>query len=106
MAPFALNIHPRKQEGPANPGNHDEYQKRMPMQKIEPRGTLFSFDWPALGRSNLIQKFRSQDDDNRAAPIGNGVPEKCAQVSFRIEQAVIDYPDNQQPDRDETQEWR
>ena len=37
------------------------------------------------------------------APISNGVPEKCAQVGFRIEQPVTDYPDNQQPDRDETQ---
>ena len=76
LAPFALSIHRRKQNGPANPGDHDEYQKRMPIQKIEPRGTLFSFDRPALRRSNLIQKFRSQNDDHRAAPIGNGIAKK------------------------------
>jgi hypothetical protein len=57
LAPFALSVHRRKQERPANPGDHDEYQKRMPIQKIEPPGTLFSFDRPTLGRSHLIQNF-------------------------------------------------
>src|SRR5258708_1798032 len=82
LAPFALRIHRQEQEGPANPSDHDEYQKRMPVQKIDPRGTLFSFDWPALGRSDLIQKFRPQNDDNRTAPIGNSIAKKCTHMSF------------------------
>jgi hypothetical protein len=32
----------------------------MPIQKVEPRGTLFSFDRSALRRADLIQKFRSK----------------------------------------------
>ena len=32
LAPFALRIHPHEQKGPADSGDHDEYQKRMPIQ--------------------------------------------------------------------------
>ncbi len=69
----------------------------MPMQKIELRGTLFSFDRPALGGSDLVQKFRSQDDDNRAAPIRNGITKKCAQMSFWIEHSITDDPNDEEP---------
>jgi hypothetical protein len=103
LAPFALRIHRQEQEGPANPGDHDEYQKRMPVQKIDPRGTLFSFDRPALGRSDLIQKFRPQNDDHRAAPIGNGIAKKRAHMSFWIEHSISDDPNNEQADRNHAQ---
>jgi hypothetical protein len=75
----------------------------MPMQKIEPRETLFSFNRTALGRSDFLQKFRSQNDDDRAAPIGNGVAKKCAQMRFWIEHSISDYPDDKEPDRDHAQ---
>src|SRR6266496_4094799 len=64
LAPLALRVHRPKQKGPSKPCDHDEYQKRMPMQKIQPGGTLFSFNRPALSRSDFIQKFRSQDNDH------------------------------------------
>ena len=67
------------------------------MQKIELRGTLFSFDRPALGGSDLVQKFRSQDDDNRAAPIRNGIAKKCAQMSFWIEHSITNNPNDEEP---------
>src|SRR5215211_6146555 len=62
LAPLALRIHTRKQKGPADPGDYDEYQKRMPIQEVEPRGTLFSFDRSALRRPDFIQKFCSKDN--------------------------------------------
>ena len=49
LSPFTVSLHSRKQEGPANPGDYDEYQQKMPMQKIEPRESLFSFDPLAIG---------------------------------------------------------
>ncbi len=97
LPPFALRIHQQEQEGPANPSDHDEYQKRMPIQKIEPRGTLFSFDRQTLGRSDFIQKFRSQNDNDRAAPICNGITKKCAQMSFWVEHSITDDPNNKEP---------
>jgi hypothetical protein len=70
----------------------------MPMEKIDPRETLFSFDRPALGRSDLIQEFRSQNDDNRTAPIRNGIAKKCAHMSFWIEHSIPDDPNDEEPD--------
>jgi hypothetical protein len=75
----------------------------MPMEKIEPRETLFSFDWPALGRSDLIQKFRPQNNHHRAAPIGNGIAKKRAKMSFWIEHSIPDDPNNEEADRNHAQ---
>jgi hypothetical protein len=36
LASFALSNHPHKQERPANLCDHDEHQKRVPMQKVKP----------------------------------------------------------------------
>jgi hypothetical protein len=73
------------------------------MQKIEPCETFFSFDRPALGRSDFVQKFRAQNDDDRPAPIGNGIAKKCAQMSFWIEHSIADNPNDEEPDRNHTQ---
>jgi hypothetical protein len=75
----------------------------MPMQKVEPREIFLSFYWPALGRSSFIQKFRSQDDDDLAAPIGYRISKKRAQMNFRFQHWISDYPNDQESDRNDAQ---
>jgi len=58
----------------------------MPTQSVQPRGTLFSFDGPALSRAHFIKKLCAENNDNRAAPVSNGIPKKCADVRFWIKQ--------------------
>src|ERR1051325_1947195 len=70
----------------------------MTMQIIEPGKTLFAFHRPAFGRSDFVEKFCAKNNDDRTAPIGDGVAKKRAQMRFRIEQAIADYPDEQKGD--------
>ena len=70
------------------------------MQKFVPARPILSFHRAALGRSNFVKNLCPENDDDGAAPIGDGVAKECAKVRFRIEKAIANYPANKQNDRD------
>jgi len=72
----------------------------MAVKESVPTGSTFSFHRPAFGRSGFIQKLCAENNDDRAAPIGDRIAKECAQVRFRIEKAVANYPANKQNDCD------
>ncbi len=73
------------------------------MEKIEPGPAFPRFHRPAFGRANLVEKLGPDDDDDRTAPIGDGVAKKGTEVSFRIEVVITDYPNKEERDRNDTE---
>ena len=72
----------------------------MSVKKFVPAGSTFSFHRAAFGRSSLVKELCAENDDDRAAPIGDRIAKECAKVRFRIEKAVANYPASKQNDRD------
>ena len=80
LSPFTHRIHFPKQDGPANAGQDDEEQQRVSLQVVQHRIVEMAKHAPASGGLHFQQKFRAQNKDDRAAPVGNRVAEERAEM--------------------------
>jgi len=95
LTPFVLWIHPKIQDEPADSREREKHKKGMPVQKIPPT-TAFPFsDCPAFDGARLVEEFRAQNYDNRAAPIRDRVSKESAEVSSWIAESIADDPGRQ-----------
>src|SRR5271170_7322006 len=75
----------------------------MTPQEIQDRILQMSFHAAAFGRLRLQQKFRAENDDDRAAPIRNRISKKCADVRARIGETITNDPERENGDADDAQ---
>jgi hypothetical protein len=57
----------------------------------------------AFGRSDFVKKLRTENDNERPTPIGDGVTAKGAKVRFRIQPDIARDPKKQQCSCNNTQ---
>ena len=57
----------------------------------------------ALSRTNFVKEFCAENDDDRAAPVGNGVSAESAEMALRIEANVTGDPEEKKNERDDGQ---
>jgi len=103
LSPFAVHIHFPKQGCPANARQPDEDQQRVSPQEVQKRIEEPPLHAPAFGGMEFQQIFRAKNDDDRAAPIGDGISKKRADVRGRVGEAVANNPQCEQPGRDDAQ---
>jgi hypothetical protein len=101
LSPFVCRIQPEEKQSPADAGDSDKNEQRVFAQQLNRAIRIAATQPTTLCRSRLVKEFRSENDDERAAPVRYRVAAECAQMTLRIEVDVAQKPyDQEHPGND------